>query len=494
MVRLFVQKWWSRPCGGREVLVIALPLVVSTASWTVMNFCDRMFLLWHSTEEMAAALPAGMMYFASICFPLGIAVYVNTFVAQYKGAGHPERIGLAVWQGVWIGMIVAPFYLLTIPLAPMIFQFAQHGPEVESFETVYYQVLTCGAGASIVAAAFSTFFTGRGATRVVMGVDMAAAVLNVLLDYALIFGNWGAPELGITGAAWGTVAAQWFRVLLYWRLVELARYREKYQVRAGCRWDTDLFKRLLRFGSPNGLQFVVEIAAFTVFLMLVGRLGKEALAATTLAFNVNSVAFVPMLGMGIAVSTIVGQQLGKNLPDMAARATWTALAMAMFYMGSLSVMYVVVPDWFMLGHAAGMDAERFTVLRDTTVVLLRFVAAYCLFDAMVVVFVSAIKGAGDTRFVLWVQLVVAPPPVLAAWAGITYFGLGLIYCWLVLTVWIWALGMIYLARFLQGRWRTMRVIEAGMLLGDVEDQAPAHLAASPGSLAASSATADRTDL
>ena len=494
MVRLFVRKWWSRPCGGRDVLFIALPLVVSTASWTVMNFADRMFLLWHSTEEMAAAMPAGMVYFSSICFPLGIAVYVNTFVAQYKGAGHSQRIGLAVWQGVWIGMIVAPLYLLTIPLAPLVFQFAQHGPEVARAETAYYQVLTCGAGAAIVAAAFTSFFTGRGSTRVVMVVDTMAAVMNVLLDYALIFGNWGAPQLGIAGAAWGTVAAQWFRVLLYWRLMELARYREIYQIRAGRRWDSELLKRLLRFGSPNGLQFLVEISAFTMFLMLVGRLGKEALASTTLAFNVNSVAFVPMLGMGIAVSTIVGQQLGKNKPDLAARATWTALAMAMFYMGSLSVMYVVVPDWFMLGHASGMDAERFKGLRDTTIVLLRFVAAYCLFDAMVVVFVSAIKGAGDTRFVLLVQLVVAPPPVLAAWAGITLFGFGLIYCWVVLSVWICALGVIYCARFLQGRWRTMRVIEAAMLPDETEAQAPAHLAESAGSLAASSATADRTDL
>ncbi|MBN2296893.1 MAG: MATE family efflux transporter [Pirellulales bacterium] len=494
MVRLFVRKWWSRPCGGREVLSIALPLVVSTASWTVMNFCDRLFLLRHSTEEMAAALPAGMLYFASICFPLGIAVYVNTFVAQYKGAGHPERIGLAVWQGVWIGMIVAPLYLLTIPLAPLLFQFAKHGSVVANAETVYYQVLTCGAGAAIVAGAFSSFFTGRGATRVVMLVDMSAAVLNVVLDYVLVFGNWGAPEMGIAGAAWATVSSQWFRVLLYWWLVELPCYREIYQIRTGCRWNTDLLKRLLRFGSPNGLQLLVEISAFTVFLLLVGRLGKEDMASTTLAFNVNSVAFVPMLGMGIAVSTIVGQQLGKNNPDLAARATWTGLVMAMFYMGTLSVMYVVVPDLFMLGHATLVDPERFAVLRDTVVVLLRFVAAYCLFDAMVVVFVSAIKGAGDTRFVLLVQLVVAPPPVMAAWVGITYFGLGLIYCWLVMTVWIWVLGMIYLGRFLQGRWRTMRVIEAGMLMGEIEDQTPAHLATSPGTLAASPATADRTDL
>ena len=476
------------------MLTLALPLVVSTASWTVMNFADRMFLLWHSTSEMAAALPAGMLHFASVCFPLGIAIYVNTFVAQYKGAGHADRIGLAVWQGVWVGLIAAPFYLLTIPLAPMLFEFTKHVPEVARLETVYYQVLTFGAGGAIVAGALSSFFTGRGSTRVVMAVDILAAVLNIALDYALIFGNWGAPEMGIAGAAWGTVTAQWFRVLLYWRIMELRRYRERFQIRAGCRWDTALFKRLMRFGSPNGLQFFVEISSFTLFLMLVGRLGESAMAATTLAFNVNSVAFVPMIGMGIAVSTMVGQQLGKNSPELAARATWTALVMAVSYMGSMAVMYVAVPDVFMLGHAAGMEAARFTGLRDTTVVLLRFVAAYCVFDAMVIIFVSAIKGAGDTRFVLLAQLVVAPPPVLAAWLGITYLNLGLIYCWGLLTTWIFLLGVVYMARFLQGRWRTMRVIEPEMLLVEPEGQAAAHLAESPGTAAASTAVVDRTDL
>ena len=113
--------WWVRRCGGREVLVLALPLIVSTASWTVMHFVDRMFLLWYSTRAMAASMPAGMLHFTLICLPLGVAVYANTFVAQYKGAGRPKRIGAVVWQSVWIGLGVIPLFLATIPLAPGLF-------------------------------------------------------------------------------------------------------------------------------------------------------------------------------------------------------------------------------------------------------------------------------------------------------------------------------------------------------------------------------------
>ncbi len=101
-------RWWIRPCGGRDVLRVALPLIISTASWTLMNFIDRMFLLWHSPSEMAAAMPAGMLLFTLLCFPLGVASYVNTFVAQYHGTGQNERIGSAIWQAMRIGWISTP--------------------------------------------------------------------------------------------------------------------------------------------------------------------------------------------------------------------------------------------------------------------------------------------------------------------------------------------------------------------------------------------------
>ena len=453
------KNWWTRTCGGRDVLALALPLIISTASWSLMNFCDRMFLLWHSTREMAAAMPAGMLYFTIICFPLGVVLYVNTFVAQYQGAGQPERIGVSVWHGVRIGVFVCPLFLATIPLAPIFFKLVGHEPDVAALEVIYYQVLAFGAGGHLISAALSTFFTGRGETRVVMVVSVSSSLLNILLDYAWIFGRWGFPAWGIEGAAWATVISLWYRVAAYGWLMMRPIYRSQYGLVSGLRFDAALFKRLLRYGGPNGLQLTVEVTAFAVFILLVGRLGEKAMAATTLAFNVNALAFVPMLGLGVALSTMVGQQLGRDRPDMAARATWTSLAMALAYMGVMATLYLAVPNWFLVGHAAGTTPEEFDDLRNVAVVLLRFVAAYCLFDALNVIFASAIRGAGDTRFILIVNLLFSPLPVLGAWLGIARFGYGLLWCWLMVTAWVCALGLIYMARFLQGRWRTMRVIE-----------------------------------
>ena len=344
------------------------------------------------------------------------------------------------------------------PLAHFYFHHAGHDPDVVVEEIAYYNMLLYGSGAIILAGTLSSFFTGRGATRVVMAVDSSAAALNAVLAYLWIFGHGGFPRGGIAGAGAATVCAEWFRVICYAAIMLRPRYRI-YRLASGWRWNRALLGRLWTYGAPGGLQTFVECGSFTLFITLVGGLGKTDQAATMLAFSVNSVAWVPMLGVGLAVATMVGQQLGANRPDLAARATWTAFLLAMIYMCTMSLFYVTVPGWFLMGYAAGMAPEQFEPLHDLIVVLMRFVAAYCLLDAMNVVFMSAIRGAGDTRFVFWTALGTSLLPLSLAWLGIHHFGQGLLWCWTLITLWVCSAGVIYLARFLHGKWRTMRVIE-----------------------------------
>jgi len=451
------ETWWSRPCGGREVLNIALPLMISTGSFAVMLFADRMFLLWHSPAEMAASMPAGTLYWAVLCFPLGIVGYANSFVAQYHGARRADRIGAVTWQAFRIGMLTVPLYLCLIPLAPLLFHAAGHEPPVRDYEIVYFQVLMWGAGAAVVSEALSAFFTGRGVTRVVMWVNVAASLLNVLLDYLWVFGYLGFPEMGITGAAWATVASVWFKLGVLWWLMHRPAERQEFQLERR-ELDWPLLKRLLYYGTPSGLQLVVEAGGFTIMMLAMARFGETAMAATTLAFNVNMVAFVPMVGVAIAVSTLVGQQLTQGRPDLAARATWTALLLALAYNLPFAVGYVAVPRMFMVGHAAGLEAAEFAEIETLAVFLLRFVAAYCLFDATQILFSAAIKGAGDTWFVLGNTFVAAASAVLIGLVG-TRLGGGLIWWWIVITGWLCLLGVTFVARFLQGKWQQMRIIE-----------------------------------
>ncbi len=457
---------------------MSLPLVISTSSWTLMQFTDRMFLLWHSADEMAAAVPASLLSFVVICFLMGVASYCNTFVSQYFGAQHPERIGVTVWQGVFLGALATPLIIATIPLAPLLFRWVGHPPRVMQQEVIYYQVLCWGDGLVVVTAALSSFFTGRGKMRTVMVVDSSAALLNVVLDYYWIFGCAGFPEWGIAGAAWATVVSQWCKTLVYFWLFLRPAYRAEFGTLRGLRFDPALFRRLVRFGSPNGLQFLLEAGAFTMFLFLVGRLGTLELSATNLAVNVNMLAFIPVFGFGIAATTLVGQRLGENRPDLAERATWTTFQLATIYTVAVASLYVLVPDLILWGHSQSDDVASFAALRGLTVDLLWFVAAYCVFDTMNVVFVSALKGAGDTRFVLYNSLIMSSAMVTATYLGVQRFGLGVRGAWCILSGWVLALGVIYFARFLQGKWRLMRVIETQYQLPGLESS-DLHLAGVP---------------
>ncbi|MCC9604460.1 MATE family efflux transporter [Blastopirellula sp. JC732] len=452
--------WWRRRCGIREVLIVALPLVISTASWSLTNFIDRMFLFWHSKEAMAASLPAGMLHFSILCFPIGVASYVNTFVSQYNGAGEHRRIGPIVVQGILWGCFVAPFFFLAAIPANYAFHVSTVDPEVARLEGVYFWVLAFGGGASIVANAMSAFFSGRQKNGIVMAVDSSSCLVNMVLDYFFIFGYVSFVPDGIAGAAWATVISQWAKVVLYGGLIVLPANWREYGFGEARLWDWSVMRRLLRYGSASGVQLALEVSALTFFLLMMGRLGSEAMTATNLAFSINGFAFVPLVGLGIAVSTLVGREIGAGQPSIASNATWSGFMIALVYGGTMGIIFLTLPDLFLTFHK-GTDhsvvAQPEGVLATVTI-LLQFVAVFCLLDATNVVFVSALKGAGDVRFVMVATCVISIL-LVGGGAAVLLTGGGLYGCWVVLTLWVFTMGATHFVRFLIGRWRSMKVIE-----------------------------------
>ncbi len=459
LLKRFAVRWRSE-AGYREVLVVAFPLILSTASWSVQHFVDRMFLTWYSPEAVAASMPAGILNFTFMSLFIGTAGYVSTFIAQYHGAGRSDRIGSVLWQGLYVALAGAVLHLVMIPFAGDIFRFVGHEAQVQSYETVYFRILCLGAFPVIASSAMSGFYSGLGRTWPVMWVNVISTGVNILLDYALIFGHWGLPGLGVTGAAIATVAAMVVGFLLYCILIFRESNNRLYAVLKDFRFDRELFGRLMRYGLPNGLQFFLDVSGFTVFLLLMGRLGTTSLAATNIAFNINTLAFMPMIGFGIAVSVLVGQYIGKGRADLAERGVYSGFHMTLFYMSSVAAAYVFLPDLFLWPYAAQSDPVRFREISEMTVILLRFVAVYSVFDTMNIIFASAIKGAGDTRFVvLMVVTLSLGVLVVPTYVAISHMGMGLYVCWGIASAYVILLGFAFLFRFLGGEWKEMKVIE-----------------------------------
>jgi MATE family multidrug resistance protein len=455
-----IPKRWQEKGGYRDILYIAFPLILSSSAWTIQHFVDRIFLAWHSPEAIAASGPAGFLNITVMHLFSGTTGYVSVFIAQYYGSKRATRIGPALWQSLYFAFAGALLILCLIPLARPFFSLVGHPPRVREYETVYFQILCVGGLPVLASAAFSGFFSGVGRTWPIMWINLSSTLINLVLDYALIFGHWGFPKMGMAGAALASVCAATLSCLAFVPLVFTQKNNLTYRMWSGKRLEKDLFIRMLRYGFPSGVQIFVDILAFTVFIFLVGRLGTVSLAATNIAFNINMLAFMPMFGTGMAVSVLVGQHLGDNRPELARYSAFSGFYLTFVYMVLLASAYLLIPDLFIRPFAARTDPEKFSEIYKTSVFLLRFVAVYSLFDAMNIIFASAIKGAGDTRFVMFMLLVLSSLfLVIPTYMAVVVFNRGLTACWVIATAYIIILGLSFFLRFLGGKWQTMRVIE-----------------------------------
>lgn len=451
---------WRAESGYGEVLKLAFPLILSTGSSTLQMFVDRMFLTWYSPAAIAAAAPGGVVTLTLQCVFIGTAAYVNTFVAQYYGARQNDKIAAAVWQGIYFAVAAGILYLSFLPLAQPIFHLAGHSPEVAALEIQYFRILAFGSLPIFVMAAASGFFGGRGETRIIMWANILATAINIVLDYLLIFGHLGFPALGMKGAAIATVTANYVAASAIIVYMFKARYRSEFSILKNHRFDFPLFKRLLRFGLPNGFHFMLDLLGFTLFVLLVGRFGTLELAATNITFNINHIVFMPMIGIGMAVEIIVGQRLGEDKPALARYGTYSALHLTFLYMITIALTYVLIPQIYLWPYASQAQTAQFAVIQKMTINLLYFVAFYSIFDTLNIIFASALKGAGDTRWVMIASVLLSwSTLIIPSYLASVVYKWGIYVAWCFVTLYIMTLGIAFLLRFWTGKWESMRVIE-----------------------------------
>jgi MATE family multidrug resistance protein len=461
-----VERWertkaaWPGPGGGREVALLAYPLILGHLSFTVQTFVDRLFLTWYSAEAMAGAVTGLFAVWSVLALFTGTGEFLTTFVAQYLGAGRTERIGPALWQGFYFSLGAGLLVAALSPLAGPAFDLAGHAPALRRYEVEYARTLLLGGFPVILMATVSTFFAGRGQTQAVLRVNVFATAVNVVLDYLLIFGRAGLPEMGVTGAALATILSQAAGSLVYLVVILKPEYRHAYGTLAGWRPEPGLVLRLVRFGMPTGLQYSLEMLAFALFLVIVGRIGALELAASGIAFNLNMIVFAPMLGLSIAVSSLVGRYLGADQPEVAERAVRSAFGMSLVYMTACGLLYVLGAPLLLAPYAAGADPATWPRIAEIATALLRFVAVYSTFDMMNLVHAGGLRGAGDTLYPMTLTLVLAWLAMLApAWLGCVVLGAGVYFAWAAASLYVVLLGLLMRRRFRAGHWKSMQVIE-----------------------------------
>lgn len=438
--------------------------MISAGFVSLTLFTDRTLLYWHSETSASAAMGAGALYWSIICFPMGLLGYLSTFVSQYRGAARYHRIGAAYQHAMAMAWCTVPILGCAILFSPTFFTLANHPATLASLEAKYLQVLLIGGIGVLFYSVQSGLLTGQGRTATVLAIDCVATIVNLALDFVLIFGFGPIPALGVLGAAIATAGSFWLKIpLARWAISRDSTLTGAYGVFGKHPWEFDILRRLLMFGGPAGLQMLAEAGCFSVVMLQVGKLGELEMAATTLALGLNVLAFVPMIGLGIGVGVLVGQRITEGRIELARRTVTCAIGVTLAYTAIFAGLLGFAPELVVSIYGWGASKERFETMRPLLLPLLRIIAVYCILDGLQIVFVGAIKGAGDTWFVLFTTFLISASAVFLGILCQDLLGPSLELWWYVIAAWVAGMVIAFAARYLSGKWETKRVIESSSL-------------------------------
>jgi MATE family multidrug resistance protein len=495
-----------------EMLIIGAPTVVTMTSYTVMQFIDGMMVSRiepHDPVYVSAQGNGGIVVWIAMAAMLGLLSLVNSFVSQHLGAGTPERGSAYAWSGIWLSAIASVLFIpYALGLRP-IFSAFHDDPQLVELETQYAYVLIAGAFLTLAGRGLANYFFGMHKPGIVMVSVIFGNLVNVVANAVLIFGYAGPPEgtpfasvfasiaqtlgieaMGVRGAALGTVIGTAFELTIPMLLFLGPKWNARYATRAAWKPSARTIKDLLRVGWPAGLMMGNELICWgylmAVLLPAGGRAaGDDPVVHNTagwIALRYMHVAFMPAIGLSIAVSAMVGKAMGMGRPDLAAARAWLGLKVTLAYMGLCAMAFIVFrEDMIEVFIPSDMEmAEGEAVLRVGATVMIA-AAVFQLFDAMAITMSAALRGAGDT---LWPGVAT----ILLSWLLIVGGGhlmielapqLGSLGPWIGAAAYIIALGSCMIWRFLGGQWKTLSLATRSGGGGDPGEEVVAGM--TPGS-------------
>ncbi len=436
---------------------IALPMVVSQGTYAVMIFTDRFFMSTISPTHVAATLGGGVAAFMCLSLWVGLLSYGNALVAQHLGADSKPLCTRTVTQGVLIALLSLPLLLLMGYGVYVSFDWLGHEAQQLHLEKQYFQVLLTGGVLTLLKACFSSYFAGLGKTRVIMVVDVFAMLVNVPLTYALVFGVWGAPQLGIVGAACGTVLSNLLGLLLFLWVYFSAANRREFAVGQSFRYDALLFKRYWRLGFPSGLEMFLNVAAFNAFILLFQSYGVGEGAAAAIVLNWDLLSFVPMVGLHIAVISLVGRCVGAKDYQRLNSVISAGFLMGLMYSGTLAILFISFRE-SLVGFFI-TDATQDAAIMELASWMMFGMASYVMADAVILIAGGVLRGAGDTRWLMIVSTFLHWLMVLAQYLVIVVWDLSPKVAWMVFVALILSLALCFTLRLASSAWRRHMVSE-----------------------------------
>jgi len=451
------------------MLKLSVPMVISTISFTVMQFVDRFMVSRLGTNELAAIVPAGFVSFIPGAFAIGVATAITTFVSQSLGRGEKKDCSNYCWQAMYMGLAYFAVVIAVVwPTAPLIFKMMGHEKAVAELEVIYLRIILYSEFLAVFIWGSSQFFMGIHRPIITMWAALCAQVVNVAANYVLIFGKFGFPAMGIAGAAWGTLIGIVVGAVIRMAMFLGGDINLEFKSRQMTRLDFSKICDLLKVGLPAGFELMLNVALWgTALFWLVGGFGKEAMAATSAALSCTNVSIMPIVGIRIALSAAVGKAIGADRKDAAVKQTQVSLRVALVYVGLIGVCFFVFREAIMTFWSSDDKVI------ETGAKMLILAAVYQIFQAVRTIYSGSLRGAGDT---LW-------PAAVSALAAVVILGLGGIFVveflpvlgalgpWTAATVSIIAVALANRWRFKSNSWMQIDLFKRRVVTAAVESEA-----------------------
>ncbi|HEX7879793.1 MAG TPA: MATE family efflux transporter, partial [Candidatus Eisenbacteria bacterium] len=384
----------------KPMLALAGPVVAAELGWMFMGLVDLWFVGKLGPLALGGVSIGNTVFIAVTIFGIGMLLGLDYLVAHAHGGGKADEANRSLLTGVYMALILSGVLMTLLILGlPHLDRFGI-APDVVAEARPYLLTITLGMPPLLLFVALRRYLQAVGKVTAIMFALLSANILNALGGYALIFGNWGFPVLGVAGAGWATCIAR------FWMLgVVVVAILMKEKKHSTGLWstppalETARLSRLTQLGLPAAVQVTLEVGVFAAATILAGRLGTIPLAAHQVALSIASLSFMVPLGISSAGAVRVGQAVGAGDKRQAARAGWTALFTSAAFMTCSGLVFAVFPKPFV--DAFTDDPE---VLRTGTS-LLRIAALFQLFDGLQVTASGVLRGTGETRLPMLVNLI-----------------------------------------------------------------------------------------
>lgn len=357
-----------------------------------VSVADSVMVGQLGTIPLAAAALANSLFAIFMVFGIGVAFGITPLVANADGKKGVHLPAVILHHGFWLILALSVLLFLTIASMGPLLHFMDQDPGVVTLTLPYLNIISASVIPLLTFVAFKQFAEGLSDTRTAMLVSVGCNLLNVFLNYLLIYGNWGFPELGLNGAGWATLIARILMMgVMWWYVMKHPRFD---------RFSLGLFHRKLRMkvarrimdlGIPSGLQYIFEVGAFSLAAIFAGMISAVALAAHHIAINIASVSYMAVTGLGAAASVRVGNQMGRRDPANLKRAANTLFVMTLLWMGFAGLVILLFRN-----DLAGFYSDDPEVLILAAQMLI-VVVLFQLSDGMQAVGLGALRGFQDVR-------------------------------------------------------------------------------------------------